>query len=122
MTTTSSAMVEEIGELTGSELKYTNTERVAADISVRSGNATCSTEVKGKTGTTKITVSMELQRKVKGSWVTFRSWSSSKNARTFTLTKSETVSRGTYRVKSVVNVYKGSKSETITKYSSTATN
>lgn len=97
--------------------RFTNTESVTVALAVKSGKAVCRTDVSGKAGTSKITITMNLQKKNNGSWNTIRTWSGTKKSRYCSLSKSENVGRGTYRVKSVVVVYKGSSKETITKYS-----
>lgn len=94
-------------------------QSAVVSISGTRSNATCKTYVKGVQGTTKISVSMTLQKKTNGSWKNVQTWSDTKNASTLTLSKKKSLSKGTYRVKSVIKVYKKSQGEPLTVYSAT---
>lgn len=105
---------------TGVGLYYVNAESVSNSLRINNGKAVCSTTVTGKKGTTKIEITMTLQKKIKNSWVTaVKPWEGSKKGLSYTFTKTATVGRGVYRVKSVAKIHKGGKSETVAKYSGT---
>lgn len=105
---------------TGVGLYYVNAESVSNSLRINNGKAVCSTTVTGKKGTTKIEITMTLQKKIKNSWVTaVKPWKGSKKGVSYTLTQKASVGRGVYRLKSVAVVYKGGKPETVTKYSGT---
>lgn len=108
-----------VNPASGVGLYYVNAESISSTLRINSGKATCSSSVMGKKGTTRIEITMTLQKKIKGSWNTVKTWKGSKNSTSYTLTNTLSVGRGTYRLKSVAVVYKGGKPDTVTKYSGT---
>ena len=71
--------------------------------------------------TTKLSCSMYLQKHSSGGWSNVASWSKSTNSNRLPMSHTKSVSKGKYRVKSVVKAYKGNRSETITDYSKVKT-
>ena len=90
-------------------------------LGISNGKATAKTDAKCLSGVTKITIKMHLQKKVSGTWTNLASWSGTKNDVNYSLTKTKSITSGTYRVKSVVSAYKGTACETVTRYSSIKT-
>lgn len=89
-------------------------------LSITSGTAAASAKVKGTPGeVTKISITMYLQKKsANGSYAAIKTWSGSVQRNYYNFKHTYKVSKGTYRVKAKITCYKGSKSETTTKYSS----
>lgn len=100
--------------------QYSYTERISSTISKSGTTLTCRSTVSGFSGTTKITITQELQKKNGTSWPSI-------NGRGTTVFSSHAnfvqpysnVDKGTYRVKTIAKVYKGSNYETVTAYSTT---
>ncbi len=90
-------------------------------LSISSGTATSSVKVKGEPGgITKIAITMYLQKKSSsGSYSTIATWSGSKKSYYYSLKKSKSVSKGTYRVKARITCYKNGKSESSVHFSNT---
>ena len=86
-----------------------------------SGTASASGTVSGKAGrTTKISIHLYLQKYSNGKWKSVADWSGSKEATSYQLKKTKSVSKGyKYRTKAVFRAYAGSNSEKVTRYSST---
>lgn len=90
----------------------------SATLNISNGIAKCNTNVAGYTGiTTKIEITMTLQHKTLFWWSKVEEWTTTVNASMGQLDKSTAVKSDTYRVKSEITVYSGSKSEKITAYS-----
>ncbi|MCT6520505.1 hypothetical protein NR913_05540 [Ruminococcus bicirculans] len=104
------------------DARYAYTNRIESTLSISSKNATCKSTVQGSSKTvTKIVVKQTLQYKSGTKWLNVTSWV--KTVNTFSLRFNNTkynIGSGTYRVKTVAKVYKGSAYETITIYSKTA--
>ena len=101
---------------------YSYTNNTSTTLSVSgSGTATALANINGYSGTTtKVAITMTLQKKgglLNLSWNDVTSWSQTFNSHSGTLSKTYSVSSGTYRVKAVYVAYSGSNSETITSYS-----
>ena len=79
---------------------------------MHSSSAYCSTYVQGKSGTTRIAVTMTLQRYVKGSWQNEKTWSGSKAGKSYTLSKTKSLGSGSYRIKNTVTVSSNKGSQT----------
>ncbi len=99
---------------------YEYIQRASASCSISGGTATCGVNVSGKTGVTRITTTLSLQRKISGgSWTTVKTWPT-KTVYTNTLTDSKTTSVSSgyiYRTKATGRVYQGASSEPYTVYS-----
>ena len=95
---------------------YTN--MTATSILYSSGKFYCEASADGYSGiTTKIEITMTLQKKGLLWWSKVESWSGTYNKSYATLSKSyATTKSGKYRVKAVYKVYSGSDSEKITSY------
>lgn len=103
-------------------MRYKYIERVSVGLSIKDGAAKITTEAKDVDGdTTSMRCTATLQKKSGDSWKKVSSWSKSTQSNVLSLSKTKVVSKGKYRVKSVVNAYKGSDYETVTKYSETVT-
>lgn len=99
--------------------RYNYTSTVSATLVNSSGNAKSSVVVDGYIGTTtKIKITMTLQKKTLLWWSETESWTTTANDYFASISKTVSVKSGKYRVKADIVVYSGSASESITKYSS----
>lgn len=99
-----------------------NYNTASASLSISdSGTASVSGNVSGKAGrTTKISIHLYLQKYSNGKWTSVADWFGSKEATSYLLKKTKSVSKGyKYRTKAVCRAYAGSNSEKVTRYSST---
>lgn len=99
-----------------------NYNTASASLSISdSGTASASGNVSGKAGrTTKISIHLYLQKYSNDKWTSVADWSGSKEATSYRLKKTKSVSKGyRYRTKAVCRAYAGSDSEKVTRYSST---
>lgn len=104
------------------DARYAYTNKITSIVSISSKNATCQSTVQGSSKTvTKIVVKQTLQYKSGAKWLDVASWveTVNKSSVSFNNTKYN-IGSGTYRVKTTADVYSGSKYETITVYSKTA--
>lgn len=94
--------------------------RQLAELSISSGTATVGARASGMPGeVTKISISIYLQKKnANGSYSTVKYWNGSRKGTYYSFRRTCRVSRGAYRVKARITSYKGSKSETVIKFSS----
>ena len=102
---------------------YNYTTKVTSTLSISSKTATCTSIIKGISGTTtKIEITQRLQKKNGDSWNNIQSWTKTVNAvnATFTNTKGS-LAAGTYRTRTIAKVYKGTAYETIKVNSTTVT-
>lgn len=100
--------------------EYTTSHNTTLNIS--NNIADCTTRVTGIPGvTTKIQITMTLQKKTLFWWSKVEEWTATVNAPMGQLDKSIAVKSDTYRVKSEITVYSGSNSEKITAYSAEKT-
>ena len=98
---------------------YDYATEAICQLNISNGTAAAYSKVRGNYGTvTKVSASMYLEKYNNGKWPTVRTWSDSKNSNVFELSRTTSVTKGLYRVRTVFTVYSGSKSETITRYSS----
>ena len=122
MTISVFASCEEVAMTDEVDARYAYTNKIESTLSISSKNATCKSTVQGSSKTvTKIVVKQTLQYKSGTKWLNVTSWV--KTVNTFSLRFNNTkynIGSGTYRVKTVAKVYKGSAYETITIYSKTA--
>lgn len=98
-----------------------NYNTASASLSISdSGTASASGNVSGKAGrTTKISIHLYLQKYSNDKWTSVADWSGSKEATSYRLKKTKSVSKGyRYRTKAVCRAYAGSDSEKVTRYSS----
>ena len=100
--------------------RYSYTNDTFQDIYVSNGMIACHGSVEGYSGvTTKVTITLYLQKKTLFWWSDEEEWSTSYNRYYGSFTGKVTLPEsGTYRTKAVYTVYSGSSSETITGYSS----
>ena len=101
---------------------YLYTDKISGTLSITNKAATCKSTVRGISGTTtKIVITQTLQKKNGSSWTKYGSWTKTFNSWYAIYSNSkESLSNGTYRVKTTADVYSGSKYETVTAYSKTA--
>ena len=98
---------------------YDYATEAICQLNISNGTASAYAKVRGNYGTvTKVSANMYLEKYNNGKWPTVRTWSDSKNSNVFELSRTTSVTKGLYRVRTVFTVYSGSKSETITRYSS----
>lgn len=103
------------------EINAENYNSAFAKLTISDGKATASATIIGIVGkTTKTTITLYLQQYKDGKWVNVNTTNWKNNGTvTCSITKSKSVSKGyKYRTKAVCKAYIGSKSETVTKYSS----
>lgn len=93
------------------------TSSVSSNLSISSGTAHCTTQVVGYGSTTKIKITMTLQKKTLLWWSEVDTWTTTYYDNTAMMSKTCSVNSGKYRVKSELVVYSGSNSEEITNYS-----
>lgn len=99
--------------------EYSYTHTISSGLAISNKTAYCSSSVVGYYGTTtKIIVTQTLQKKAGASWTGTSTWTKTFNSwyANYDNTKSSLIG-GTYRLKTVAKVYKGSNYETITVYS-----
>lgn len=85
----------------------------------KNNSATIYCRVSGGAGVTKTSISAVLQKKDGNTWKKVEEWSATSNSDRVSLSKTKQVTSGkTYRIKAIYKAYKGSKCETMTKYSS----
>ena len=101
--------------------RYTYTSELNVGLTNSSGKAKCTTTVDAYSNATKIVITMTLQKKTLLWWSEAETWTTTVNDNFASFTKTASVGSGKHRVKSEITVYSGSKSETITKYSSELT-
>lgn len=122
MTISVFASCEEVAMTDEVDARYAYINKITSIVSISSKNATCQSTVQGSSKTvTKIVVKQTLQYKSGTKWLDVASWveTVNKSSVSFNNTKYN-IGSGTYRVKTVAKVYKGSAYETITVYSKTA--
>lgn len=101
---------------------YNYTQGKSASLKIQNGVATCGSSITGYSGvTTKIKITMYLEKRTLWWWNEVTSWTKTVNGDYANLSKNHTVSSGTYRLRVVYTVYSGNSSETITGYSNEAT-
>ena len=100
---------------------YLYTDKISGTLSITNKAATCKSTVRGISGTTtKIVITQTLQKKNESSWTKYGSWTKTFNSWYAIYSNSkESLSSGTYRVKTTADVYSGSKYETVTAFSKT---
>jgi len=98
-------------------LHYVHLESATPNLSVSGKTATYSLSVKGNNNTTSISVSLQLQKKVNGSFQNYgTAWTASSKSRTLYTSGTKTVDSGqTYRLKATItcNTSSGSSTETV---------
>ena len=98
--------------------EYTYVSDIDTRLAIKSGNAIASVTVTDMNyNTTKIHVKMTLQKKSGASWSNVVTWEKTTTNNRLYLSKSKSVSSGTYRVKCVTNAYKNKLNESIPTYS-----
>lgn len=98
---------------------WTNTESIHLNLGFSGIRADCGAMVIGKTGTSRITATVKLQRKnTNGTYTNVKTWSGlSTNDSILTFNNSYNVTRGyTYRLMINATVYKGSSGENVSHY------
>ena len=122
ITVSVSASFEDVAITDKVDARNAYTNRIESTLSISSKNATCQSTVQGSSKTvTKIVIKQTLQYKSGTKWLDVASWV--KTVNTFSLRFNNTkynIGSGTYRVKTIADVYSGSKYETVTAYSKTA--
>lgn len=100
--------------------RWSYTSFTAQNIYISNGQIACHGEAEGYPGTTtKVTITLYLQKKTLFWWSDEEEWSFTyQNYRGSLTGKTSMPESGTYRTKAVYTVYSGSSSETITGYSS----
>lgn len=97
---------------------YLYTTSLSSQLLISGKTAICISDINGFTGVaTKIVVTQVLQKKSGSKWNMVIKWSKTVNSSFCNFSNTASVSSGTYRVKTVAKVYKGTKYETIKHYS-----
>lgn len=97
---------------------YNYSKSASATLSISDGTATCKSYFTGISGvTTKVDITMILEKKTNGVWNPYKTWTTTINGTSGSLTKTTAVSSGTYRVHSTFKAYGGTKYENLTRYS-----
>jgi hypothetical protein len=100
----------------GTEIQpyYTYTESVNTMLKISNGTATCVSSILGKTGTTKVKITMTLEKKVLFWWSEKETWTQTFNSSRGTLSKTYSgADSGTYRITAEYIAYGSSGSEII---------
>ena len=96
------------------------TRNIYTGLDINSGNAMCTASLTGYQGvTTKIEITMYLEKRFLFFWFTDTSWSATFYSNNALMNRQCSISGGTYRVKAVYVAYSGTASETMTEYSET---
>jgi hypothetical protein len=101
---------------------YTNTSSISVFISFSGTQATCEADVIGKTSTSKISITLSIQRlESNGTYTTVKTWpEESKNSGDFYLSKTYTCEKGkSYRTHVTAKVTRNGTTETVTSNSGT---
>ena len=94
--------------------RYSYTNVISATLTNSSGKAMCVGHVLGYNGTTtKIVLTMTLQKKTLLWWSKVQEWTVTANSYTTGISKTATVDSGTHRVKVEAKVYAGSNYENV---------
>lgn len=102
----------------GIQLYYSYVVKHNTSIAISNGQAICESTLTGYSGTTtKVTITMYLEKKTLWWWNTETTWVGTFNSYRGALSKTHAVGGGTYRIRTVYIAYSGSKTETITGYS-----
>lgn len=100
--------------ISGIQPYYEYANIVTATLSKSNGKAVCNANVIGYNGTTtKIKITMTLQKKTLLWWSTVDEWTTTVNSYQAVFSKTRAVNSGKHRVKVCAIVYSGSNSETI---------
>lgn len=104
------------------EPAYVYAASVSSILTVNNTVAYCNSKATGMSGVTKIVATQYLERKVLTLWFPVSSWSKTSNTNSLTMSNSKNeLGSGTYRLRTVFNVYNGSDVEEIEKISSEKT-
>lgn len=91
------------------------------NLTINQGKVVASARLIGKSGTTKVSATMSLQKKSGSSWTTVKTWSSSNSGSSLSFSRSASVSKGnTYRLHVKITTVTNGRSETSTMYSNQA--
>ena len=104
------------------QARYLNVSSIDTSLKYNGAIATCAADVVGVTGTTKITITLSIQKKESdGSYTTIKEWlPESVNSDMFYLSKAYAVLSGnSYRTYVVAEVTRNGITETVTSYSGT---
>lgn len=95
---------------------YTNTVSLSGTLSFSGAKATCTSTVIGRSGTSGITLTLNLERKnANGTYTLVKSWSTTTTEEYAIMSKDYYVSTGyTYRLTSIANVTRNGTTETVT--------
>ena len=94
--------------------RYSYTSGISATLANSGGKAVCAGDVNGYNGTTtKIVMTMTLQKKTLLWWSKVQEWTLTENDYMATLVKTVSVDSGTHRVKVEAKVYAGSNYENV---------
>ena len=105
-------------EETAVQPRYSYANYISASINLYTdGTANCYAYVNGYDDVTEIHIQMILQKSIKRRWTDMASWEGTWTKTYASLSRSTTVTTGTYRVKAVYTIYSGSAYEEITAYS-----
>lgn len=94
-------------------------DNINTQLSISKKKATCTSEVRGKSGkTTKIHITQTLQKQYGRWWIDVCSWSNTfySSTATYAHTK-DSLSSDTYRVETLAKIYQGSDYENVSDYS-----
>ena len=95
------------------------TEKLEVVLSISNEKAKIWAMVSGGASVSKIHAKLVLQKYSSGNWGKVKTYEDTVSASSYSTSRSKTVSRGKYRVKAVFTLYKGKKSEKVTRYSKT---
>lgn len=97
---------------------WTNTESISSSLTFSGTTANCGARIVGMSGTTRISATFTLQRRVNGTWVTIKTWTESSSSNTLNFSGTHTVTKGfTYRLSVNATVTRNGVSETVSSWS-----
>ncbi|MFT4143727.1 MAG: hypothetical protein QM644_04670 [Mobilitalea sp.] len=94
--------------------QWTNVNDITLNLYFSSGVAYCSGTIKALSGTTSITATFKLERKVGSAWVVENAWGQSSSSSTLSFSGTDDVSAGyTYRLSVTANVTRNGVTEAV---------
>lgn len=94
--------------------QWTNVNDIALDLYFENGDAGCSGQIRALSGTTKISATFKLERKISSGWLLEKSWSKSSSTNSLSFFETDTVSSGyTYRLSVTADITRNGVTETV---------
>lgn len=98
--------------------RWTYIKFITSSLDISGKTATVEASVTGKLSVDSSSIKITLEKKEGRDWIEYSSWSVSEDSAFAEITKTDTITSGTYRLKTKVTVSESSNTETVTRYSS----